>query len=163
MAKSCYGDQPTYAGEVDHAQLIASAAAANDGWALSTGAYALKQILPLCPEGVRVCAWVKPIGVSSRTFGLHNVWEPLIVWPGRRLRPGKRDFLIADPARGGGTLIGRKPIKFCVWLFECLGMMPGDFLTDVFPGTGIVGRTWAELNRPLPKRRSIDDAMPLFE
>jgi len=142
MAASLYGCD-----EVDHAALIASLSDRHDGWALSTGAYALRDVLPLCPPSVRVCAWVKPIGVSSKTCGLHNAWEPLIVSPGRRLQPGKRDWLACQPARGNGTLIGRKPEAFCVWLFDLLGMLPGDHLVDLFPGTGIVSRAWAELNR----------------
>lgn len=133
--------------EVDHTRLIASLVDQFDGWALSTGAYALRQLLPLCPADVRVCAWVKPIGVSSKTFGVHNAWEPVIVVPGRRLRPGKRDWIAAQPARGNGTLIGRKPEAFCVWLFELLGMLPGDELHDLFPGTGIVTRCWREICR----------------
>lgn len=146
-AKSLYGTLPDYAGEVDHATLIASLAAVYDGWALSTGAYALRQLLPLCPADVRVCAWVKPIGVSSKTYGAHNTWEPLIVKPARRLRPGKRDWLSAMPARGGGNLMGRKPLAFCNFLFSMLGMLPGDQFFDLFPGTGIVARSWEELCR----------------
>lgn len=139
---SYYADQPTFAGEVDHAELVASLVDRYDGWALSTGAYALRDVLPLCPPQVRVCAWVKPIGVSSATFGLHNAWEPLIVFPGRQMRPGKRDWFSAQPARRGGDLIGRKPIAFCAFLFDALGMLPGDHFDDLFPGTGIVGRAW---------------------
>lgn len=146
-AKECYQHEPTYGGEVDHVSLIDRLTTAYDGWALSTGAYALRQILPLCPPTVRVCAWVKPIGASSLTRGIHNTWEPLIVAPGRRLRPGKRDWLRAMPARGGGDLIGRKPIAFCVWLFELLGMLPGDSFDDLFPGSGIVGTTWRTIER----------------
>ena len=56
-------------------------------------------------------------------------------------------WLAAQPARGNGSLIGRKPEAFCVWMFELLGMVPGDQLDDLFPGTGIVGRCWAELSR----------------
>jgi hypothetical protein len=146
-----YRDEPTFAGEVDYPALIASLRAARDsarclGWALSTSARSLRELLPLCPPDVRVCAWVKPIGVSSRTYGLHNTWEPLIVVVGRHRRPGKRDWLRAMPARSEGTLPGRKPIAFCAWLFEVLGMLPGDTLIDVFPGTGIVARAWAELS-----------------
>lgn len=147
FAKKLYGTEPTYAGEVDHASLIDRLTTAYDGWALSTGAYALRQILPMCPADVRVCAWVKPIGVSSRTYGLHNTWEPLIVKPGRRLRPGKRDWFEAMPARSGGTLMGRKPIAFCAFLFSALGMLPGDVFDDIFPGTGIIGRAWSYLSR----------------
>lgn len=133
--------------EVDHAKLIASLVARYDGWALSTGAYALAEVLPLCPAGVRVCAWVKPIGASPRTRGIHNTWEPLIVAPGRALQPGKRDWLSAQPARRGGHLPGRKPLAFCCWMFELLGMLPGDQLDDLFPGSGIVTRAWTELSR----------------
>ena len=116
-ARKYYGDQPTFAGEVDHAALIASLTTSYDGWALSTSEDALRWILPLCPEGARVCPWVKPIGAAPATYGLHNTWEPLIVVQGRRLRPGRRDWLRAMPARGGGDLPGRKPIAFCAFLF----------------------------------------------
>jgi hypothetical protein len=146
-----YRDEPSFAGEVDFAALIRSLRTSHDtgaclGWALSTSARSLRTVLPLCPPEARVCAWVKPIGVSSRTFGLHNTWEPVIVVPGRRRQPGKRDWLRAMPARCEGTLPGRKPIAFCAWLFELLGMLPGDTLIDLFPGTGIVSRAWAELS-----------------
>lgn len=146
-AKKWYGDQPTYAGEVDHAELVASLGAGGyAGWALSTSSRALSDVLPLCPPGARVCAWVKPIGVSGDTYGLHSTWEALIVVGGRKRRPGIRDWLRAMPARGWGTLPGRKPIAFCAWLFDCLGMEPGDTLVDMFPGTGAVSRAWVELS-----------------
>lgn len=147
MARAIYGKESSYAGEVDHAELVASLIDRYDGWALSTGAYALRDILPLCPAGVRVCAWVKPIGVSSKTYGLHNTWEPIIISPARHLRPGKRDWLRAMPARGGGTLMGRKPIAFAAFLFQALGAVPGDTLDDLFPGTGLIGRAWGEFAR----------------
>lgn len=147
-----YRDEPSFAGEVDFPALILSLEASRDsgaclGWALSTSARSLRTLLPLCPSDARVCAWVKPINASPRTYGIHNTWEPLIVVGGRPRRPGKRDWLRAMPARREGTLPGRKPIAFCAWLFELLGMLPGDTLVDVFPGTGIVARAWAELSR----------------
>lgn len=52
----------------------------------------------------------------------------------------------AHAARGGGELPGRKPIAFCAWLFRLLGMAPGDQLEDLFPGTGVISRAWAELS-----------------
>ncbi len=132
--------------EVDHRALLRSLELSDyAGWALSTSARALREILPLCPERARVCAWVKPIGVSSKTRGLHNTWEPVIVVPGRELEPGVRDWFSAQPARGNGTLCGRKPLAFCSWLFRALGMLQGDQLVDLFPGTGIVSRAWKEL------------------
>jgi hypothetical protein len=132
--------------EVDHVELL-SLLEQYDGWALSTGAYALREILPLCPATAKVCAWVKPIGAAPATYGIHNTWEPLIVVPGRRLQPGKRDWLAAQPARRGGDLPGRKPLAFAGWLFELLGLLPGDELADLFPGSGIIGRSWSEVSR----------------
>lgn len=138
-----YRDQDSYGGEVDHPALVASLEALYDGYALSTSARALATVLPLFTRPFRVCAWVKPIGVSDKTRGMHNTWEPVIVVPGREIRPGKRDWLAAQPARGGGsTLIGRKPEAFAVWLFDLLGLLPGDTFVDLFPGSGIVSRAW---------------------
>lgn len=143
-----YKVEPSYAGEVDHAELIASLVDRYDGWALSTSARALATVLPLCPADARVCAWVKPIGASAATRGIHNTWEPLIVVAGRELRPGKRDWIAAQPARRGGSdLIGRKPEAFCTWMFDLLGMLAGDEFDDLFPGSGIVGRAWGEICR----------------
>lgn len=152
LAAKYYRDEPTFAGEVDFPKLIASLRTSHDagaclGWALSTSARSLRELLPLCPPGARVCPWVKPHNPSPKTYGLHNTWEPVIVVPGRQLRPGKRDWLLAAAARNEGELPGRKPIAFCVWLYELLGMLPGDRLVDLFPGTGIVTRAWTELSR----------------
>src|SRR5437773_7763207 len=111
LAKKRYGREPTYAGEVDHAALVASLLQGGyAGWALSTSSKSLRDVLPLCPPGARVCAWVKPHGASPLTYGLHNCWEVVIVVSGRHRRPGVRDWLSALPARGGGELPGRKPI-----------------------------------------------------
>jgi len=135
--------------EVDHVALL-SHLQQFDGWALSAGAHieSLRCIVPLLPNGARVCPWVKPIGVSPQTRGPHNAWEVLIVKPARWKRPGKRDWLRAMPARGGDSrLIGRKPLAFCAWLFELLGAEPHDSFRDFFPGSGNVSRAWNELRR----------------
>lgn len=160
LARKYYQHEPTYAGEVDHPALIASLEYSYDGWALSTSARALRQLLPLCPDGVRVCAWVKPKGASPRTFGLHSSWEAVLVKPGRAQRPGVRDWLMAHAARGGGTLPGRKPVAFCAWLFHALGARPGDELADLFPGTGIVGRAWRELGGQLAEPSPLQERQP---
>lgn len=153
-----YADQDSYAGEVDHEDLVARLEQEYpDGWALSTAADCLSWILPLCPPDAHVCPWVKPIGVPTATYGLHTTWEALIVVRGRQVQPGKRDFLIAQPARHGGTLVGRKPLAFAAFLFQALGMEPGDTLDDLFPGTGIIARAWAEASRPTAGGPSPDD------
>jgi hypothetical protein len=141
-----YSGEPSYAGEVDHAALVARLVPF-DGWALSTSQRALRDVLGLCPPEARVAAWVKPIGVSSATRGPHSTWEPVIYLPARRQRPGRRDWIAAMPARGGGTLPGRKPLAFCRWLFELLGMAPGDEFVDMFPGTDVVRRAWIAASR----------------
>lgn len=146
LAARYYAGEADFAGEVDHRELVASLVAGEYlGWALSTSSKALREVLPLCPPGARVAAWVKPIGVRAR--GLCSTWEPVIVVGGRRDAKGVRDWLRAQPARGWGDLPGRKPLAFCAWLFDCLGMVPGDELVDLFPGSGAVGRAWRELSR----------------
>lgn len=163
LAKRHYGDEPTYAGEVDHAALIASLEARRRrgellGWALSTSRRTLRDLLPLCPQEAEVCPWVKPIGVPRNGVGRQNRWEAVIVVGGRATPPGIRDWLRAMPARGGGDLMGRKPIAFCAWLFDLMGMRPGDVLEDLFPGTGVVARAWMEQGRVRDPPATPEDA-----
>lgn len=72
---------------------------------------------------------------------------------GRQMTPGKRDALYVHPARFGGDLVGRKPLKFCAWLFDAMGMNPGDELDDLFPGTGVVTRAWRQASGAGDRRR----------
>jgi hypothetical protein len=152
-----YRGHPDYAGEVDHRALVRDLVERFDGWALSTSSRSLRDLLPLCPEGVHVCAWVKPIGVSRHSFGAVVTWEPVIVFPARELRPAVRDWVRCHPARRGGDLPGRKPAAFCAALFSWLGASPVDTLADLFPGSGMVGRCWRVFCRqtPDPVRRSL--------
>lgn len=149
LAKKYYGNEPSFAGEVDHVRLLEQLAT-YDGWALSTSSRALRDILPLCPRGVRVAAWVKPIGVSSKAFGLRSTWEPLIVLQARVRPPGVRDWYSGQPARFGGSLMGRKPIGFCAFMLEAVGAAPNDSFDDLFPGTGIVMSAWREFRSLAP-------------
>lgn len=157
LAKRYYGKEPTYAGEVDHRKLVASLEYSYDGWALCTSAKALREVLILCPPDARVCAWVKPGGVSSKTRGLHNRWEPVIVRPARLRRPGKVDWIETPVARGGDEdLMGRKPPIWCAWLFDVLGASPAvDTLDDIFPGTGVVTRVWRQLKEKALQAREV--------
>lgn len=144
FAKRYYGKEETYGGEVDHRELVDRLQSmALDGWALSTASRSLRDVLPFCPENAHVCAWVKPLNCSSRARGLQVMWEPLIVVGGREEVGGRRDWLVAQPARFWGTLTGRKPLAFCAFLFDALGMRRGDELLDLYPGTGMVSRAWA--------------------
>jgi hypothetical protein len=156
-AKRYYGGEPTYAGEVDHPELIARlerrrAEGELDGWALSTSEKALRTVLPLCPPATRVCPWCHLGGAAPGTNGIHASSEFVLVVGGRQRPPGVRNWLLAHAARRGGTLKGRKPIKFSSWLFDLLGAEPGDELEDLFPGTGGVSRAWRERQRAVAAR-----------
>lgn len=144
MSKRYYGAEDSYAGEVDHRELVASLLQRYDGWALHTSSKTLRDVLPLCPPEARVASWVKPEGVPGPTRGPHCTWEPIIYMPARRRQPGFRDWIRAKNARGGGELPGRKPITVVMWVFQLLGASPGDDLDDLYPGTGVVGRCWEQ-------------------
>lgn len=151
LARRYYGKEETFDGEVDHAALIAQLCTF-DGWALSCSAKSLRVILPMCPPEAQVAIWTKPLGVPPKTRGAHNRYEPLIYVPARRRQPGVCDHISAQPARFNGTLVGRKPIKVIMWMFELIGAEPGDSLADLFPGTGIVTQCFEQLSRLEPHR-----------
>lgn len=155
LAAKYYAAEPDFRGEVDHPALIRDMLSRGfTGWALSLSVKlrSLQIIINALPQelidndGARLCAWRKPHPVPKKTFGLHNTWEGLLVVGGRRLPPGVPDSLQALPARSWGKLPGRKPIAFCAFLFNALGMLPGDELVDLFPGSGMVGRAWRALS-----------------
>ena len=71
--------------EVDHRALVERLVGEfEDGWAVSTSAEALQEILALCPAGVRVCAWQRAVR-PTRSRRPISAWEPLIVYRGREL------------------------------------------------------------------------------
>jgi hypothetical protein len=37
-------------------------------------------------------------------------------------------------------LTGAKPERFCRWVLDLMGYVPGDTVDDLFPGTGVMGR-----------------------
>lgn len=140
--------------EVDHASLLDRLRRDYpDGWALSTSAAALRDVLPLCPPGVRVCAWVRGAR-ATRSYRALSAWEPLIVAGGRprrvadgQGRPVVQDLRDVLDYRGRyrafpGALTGMKPPQFAVWMFEQLNASPGDLLDDLYPGSGAVSAAW---------------------
>ena len=147
QAKKHYGKEASYAGEVDHAQLMARLVDEYpDGWALSLSSPTLPQILALCPDGVRVMAWVKPFASFKPNVGVAYCWEPVIVSGGRkrtRTQRTVRDYVSANITLRKG-LSGAKPKEFCFWLFDVLNVQPDDVVDDLFPGTGAVTSALAE-------------------
>lgn len=130
--------------EVNHRLLIAHLCSDFDGWALSLSTPSLQQILAMCPEGVRVGAWVKPFAVYKPGVNPAYAWEPVVFWNARkrgREVPTVKDWVSANITLKKG-LVGAKPPAFCRWLFELLGLTVDDTLHDIFPGTGVVGDCW---------------------
>lgn len=117
-----------------------------DGWAMSLSSPSLKTILPMCPEDVRVAAWVKPFAAFKPGVGVAYAWEPVIFRGGRRRTRDQdtvRDWVSANITLKRG-LTGAKPRVFCRWVFASLNARAGDQFTDLFPGTGAVQAAWNE-------------------
>ena len=129
----------------EHVALMAELHATFDGWALSCSTPSLAALLPGAPAGTRVAAWVKPFAAYKRNVRVAYTWEP-VLWaraePRRAGEPVGRDHLSAPITLRRG-LTGAKPVAFAEWLRVLFGWLPGDELTDVFPGTGIIGDTFA--------------------
>lgn len=118
-----------------------------DGWAYSLSSVSLPELLPLAPAGIRIAAWVKPFAAFKRNVRIAYTWEPVIFRPGRDSSklgaPVGRDHLAESITLRKG-LTGAKPEKFCRWVLDLLGYLPGeDTLDDLFPGTGIMGKVLA--------------------
>ena len=150
---SIYREHPDYAGEVDHAELVDRLVSGwPDGWALSTSAEALPQILRLCPDDVRVAAWLRGPRINTRALRPLASWEP-VIYRGGRLKTSetpRTDSLVAAPkARltDPGRVTGAKPAAFVWWLFELLGLEPHDELADLYPGSGGVTRAFDRFRR----------------
>jgi hypothetical protein len=162
LSRRYYGDHPDYAGEVDHRELL-SRLQRYDGWALSTSAAALPRICAQAEElgirGIRVAAWVR----GSRPHphaGILNAWEPVVYRPAPRgariLTHAIQDVLeTARPRRRPtlpGNVVGMKRPEYLAWVFELMGAAQGDTLEDLYPGSGIVGRTWLFFQGEDPSR-----------
>lgn len=149
-ARRYYKDQPTFAGEVDQLELLQRLQRDFDGWALSTSPQGLRLLLPHVDASTFVCPWVKP-HKQPPAKGPGNVHEYVLVKPARLVKPGPPDAFTGAVARGGDSdLMGRKPVKFVAWVFALLGASTCDTLLDLYPGSDIVGRCWAEFCRQAP-------------
>jgi hypothetical protein len=148
QAKKRYEDHEDYGGEVDHAALVRFLEREYDAWALSTASSTLRQVLPLCPEDVRIGAWVKPFAAYKKNIWCAYAWEPVILKPASRRGSTVvcRDF-VAEPITMKKGLTGAKPERFCFWLFNVLGAAPEDEFYDLFPGSGMVSDAWRKWKR----------------
>ena len=141
QARKHYGPD---AREVNHSLLIEHLETF-DAWALSLSSPSLGIILPLCPDGVRVGAWVKPFASFKRGVDPAYAWEPVIFKTARKWERDVdtvRDWMSANITLKKGCH-GAKPEAFCFWIFDVLGCVPSDTFVDLFPGSGAVGVAWA--------------------
>lgn len=156
QAKRHYSSDPNCA-EVDHTELIARLQSDfPDGWALSASSPSLKIILPLCPDDVRIAAWVKSFCAFKKGVRPAYAWEPVIFRGGRNKnhpppeKGGKqttpKDFII-EPITLKKGLVGAKPEKVCRWVLDLLNVQADDEVVDLFPGTGIMGRVAMEITK----------------
>lgn len=142
-----YRDHPDYAGEVDHAELIARLTTEFDGWVLHTNSTAISLLAPLIPKEARWGAWTKTFAAFKKGVRPAYAWEPVIFKPCRRMdedysgRIVQRDW-IACPITLRRGMIGAKPTEVCHWVFEIVGATKDDELIDLFPGSGAVMRAW---------------------
>lgn len=154
-AAKLYGDA-TYDAPEAHGALIARLCEEYpDGWALSCHTPSLSVLLPMCPEGVRVAAWVKPFAVFKPNVHPAYAWEPVLFMGGRKrtrkdLTP--RDWHSENITMKKG-LPGAKPPGFSCWLLDLLNVRAdmGDTIDDLFPGTGSVLAAWQLAEAPAPK------------
>jgi hypothetical protein len=120
-----------------------------DCWALSLHEPSLRVILSMCPDDVRVAAWVKPFAAFKPNVTRAWTWEPVIFRfsrPRTREQATWRDF-VAEPIAMRRGFPGAKPERFCFWLFEGLNLKPDDDFCDLFPGSGAVGAAWEKFKK----------------
>jgi hypothetical protein len=153
LAARFYGDRHPDAADYDrpeaHQALIDRLSAEFDGWALSLHSPSLKVILPMCPDDVRVMAWVKPFASFKPGVRVAYAWEPVIVRGGRkrgRDHDTVRDWIAENITLQRG-FPGAKPNAFVLWLLDVWGADRTDEIVDLFPGSGAVQRAidgWRE-------------------
>lgn len=142
-----YKDHPDYGGEVDHEELVSKLLSEYDGFCLHTHVPGLRVLLPMMPDDVRVCAWVKPFAAFKPNVAPAYAWEPVLIRPVVKAEMVEgvvcRDWVSESITMKRG-LTGVKPEKVCHWVFNISGLMGAEDETviDLFPGTGAVGRAW---------------------
>lgn len=123
-------------------------------WALSLHEPSLRTILAMCPDDVRVGAWVKPFAAFKANVTRAYAWEPVIFRfsrPRTRKQTTWRDF-VSEPITMRRGFPGAKPDAFCYWVFDGLNLVPEDEFHDLFPGSDAVGvawEKWKEAQRPV--------------
>jgi hypothetical protein len=115
-----------------------------DGWAMSASSTSLRLLLPLCPQDVRVGAWVKPVCSFKPNVNPAYSWEPVIWRGGRKRRRWEQKVLdhtiISVNMQHRLDFVGAKSAAFVHWLIRLLNIQKQDQIDDLFPGSGAVTR-----------------------
>lgn len=126
-----------------HGELVAMLRGEFDGWALSLSSTSLRDILPFCPDDIRIGSWTKTFCAHKANVRMAYSWEPVIFVPGRDRSsdgaPVGHDSLV-EPITLQRGLVGAKSERFCRWVLDLMGYVDGDEMHDMFPGTGVMGR-----------------------
>ncbi len=134
----CWDEWATHHRLIEHLQTSYA-----DGWAMSVSSVSLQRILRICPDDVRVAAWVKPFAVFKPNVNPAYAWEP-VIWRGGRTGRNREEQTVRDwvsvPITLEKGLTGAKPEGFAWWICDLLGIQADDELVDLFCGTGVIGR-----------------------
>jgi hypothetical protein len=149
-----------------------------DGWVMSLSEQSLRVILPMCPNGARVCAWItdRP-RFAGKAVPVRRHFEPVILMGGRDYdstgnRTGDFVFTAQQPTnepryqmkksdiRAGKIFVGRKPHAFCLWVLDLLGAQPGDDVNDLFPGSGAMSHAITQRLKLQPEPFTLFGAQP---
>lgn len=146
IKRIAYADPP-YAGqskkhyggeEVDFAKLLQELEPF-DSWAMSIHQNQIRDLAPILPKKTRIAVWCKPYTTFKKGVNPSYAWEPVLFKANPRSSKQKfcHDFLVCSPVMRA-KIVGQKPMEFCLWVFEMLGLKPGDDFVDMFPGSGAV-------------------------
>jgi hypothetical protein len=99
-----------------------------------------------------VAAWVRG-GRGCASTVARQSWEPVIYRACRHVTDVDDALVFVARPRLSDVdrVIGAKPAAFCSWMFQLIGARAGDSFTDLFPGSGGVGRAWSLYARPRAK------------
>ena len=156
--KKLYGDATYDAPEAHRALIEKLCDEYPDGWAMSLSTPSMRVILPMCPDDVRVAAWVKPFAAFKVGVNPGYCWEPVIFRGGRTKRSRTEDTIRdyhSEPITLRRGLPGVKPPGFVKWVVDLLGadVRKGDTIHDIFHGSGAMLGVWRpaglEDHRPL--------------
>lgn len=157
--KSHYGELHERAADFDdpatHRELLTRLMDEYESWALSLHEPSLQWYLATLKEmGIespefRTGVWAKSFASFKPNVTRAYAWEPVIFRfkrPRTREQDTWRDFIV-EPITLKRGFTGAKPEKVCYWIFEGLTLLPDDDFTDLFPGSGAVGRAWESWRR----------------